>query len=49
MDEGDEAESKGQYQASTIEPAAKAIKVFTSIGKLERKRKVEDGTIEQVT
>jgi hypothetical protein len=41
--------AKGNTRASTIEPAAKAIKVFTSIGELERKRKAEDSTTEQVT
>jgi hypothetical protein len=41
--------AKGNTRVSTIEPAAKAIKVFTSTGELERKRKAEDSTIEQVT
>jgi hypothetical protein len=40
--------AKGNTRASTIEPAAKAVKVFTSIGELERKRKAEDSTTEQV-
>jgi hypothetical protein len=40
--------AKGNTRASTSEPAAKAVKVFTSTGELERKRKAEDGTTEQV-
>jgi hypothetical protein len=40
--------AKGNTRASTSEPAAKAVKVFTSTGKLERKRKAEDGTTEEV-
>jgi hypothetical protein len=41
--------AKGNTRVSTSEPAVKAIKVLTSIGELERKGKVEDGTTEQVT
>jgi hypothetical protein len=41
--------AKGNTRASTSEPAAKPVKVFTSTGELERKRKAEDGTTEQVT
>jgi hypothetical protein len=40
--------AKGNCRVSTSEPAAKAVKVFTYIGELERKRKAEDSTTEQV-
>jgi hypothetical protein len=40
--------AKGNSRASTSEPAAKAVKVFTAAGELERKRKAEEGTTEQV-
>jgi hypothetical protein len=39
---------KGNSRASTSEPAAKAVKVFTAAGGLERKRKAEEGTTEQL-
>jgi hypothetical protein len=39
---------KGNSRASTSEPAVKAAKVFTATGELERKRKAEEGTTEQV-
>ena len=39
---------KGNSRAGTSEPAAKAAKVFTAVGELERKRKAEEGTTEQV-
>jgi hypothetical protein len=41
--------AKGNTRVSTSELALKAIKVFTSIGELERKRKAEDGTTEHIT
>jgi predicted RNA-binding Zn ribbon-like protein len=41
--------AKGNTRTSTNEPAAKAVKVSTSTGEIERKRKAEDGTTEQVT
>jgi hypothetical protein len=40
--------AKGNSRASTSEPAAKAAKVFTAASELERKRKAEEGTTEQV-
>lgn len=40
--------AKGNSRAGTSEPAAKAAKVFTAVGELERKRKAEEGTTEQV-
>jgi hypothetical protein len=40
--------AKGNSRASTSEPAAKAAKVFTAAGELNRKRKAEEGTTEQV-
>jgi hypothetical protein len=39
---------RGAGRASTGEPAAKIVKVFTSVGEPERKRKAEEGTAEQV-
>jgi hypothetical protein len=48
LDKGDEAEDKGRCTASTSEPAVKAVKVFTAVSELERKRKAEEGTTEQV-
>ena len=39
---------RGASSASTGEPAAKIVKVFTSVGEAERKRKAEEGTAEQV-
>jgi hypothetical protein len=40
--------AKGNSRADTSEPPAKAAKVFTAAGELERKRKAEEGTTEQV-
>ena len=40
--------AKGNSRASTSEPAAKAAKVFTAAGELERKRKAEEEITEQV-
>jgi hypothetical protein len=40
--------AEGDSRASTSEPVAKAAKVFTAAGELERKRKAEEGTTEQV-
>jgi hypothetical protein len=40
--------AKGNSRASTSKPAAKAAKVFTAAGELERKQKAEEGTTEQV-
>jgi hypothetical protein len=36
--------AKGDSRASTSEPVAKAAKVFTAAGELERKRKAKEGT-----
>lgn len=40
--------AKGNGRAGISESAAKAAKIFTAAGELERKRKAEEGTTEQI-